>query len=45
MGIIDGTHINCTIPDKYKGAYANRKKRFTINNMIIVDLDGFVNYV
>lgn len=45
MGILDGTHIYISPTAEEQASYANRKKRMTINNLILVDIDGEILYV
>jgi hypothetical protein len=45
IGILDGTHIYTRAAAVDRMNYANRKKRITINNLLIVDLEGYVTYV
>jgi hypothetical protein len=42
---LDGTHIHVLAAEEEKLVYFNRKKSFSINNLIIVDLDGYVIYI
>lgn len=45
MGIIDGTHIYTRALEEHRAGYVSRKKRITLNNLIVVDLDGVITYV
>ena len=43
--MLDGTHIQVIASKEDKIAYLSQKKTFTINNLIMCDLDGFITYV
>ena len=45
MGILDGTHIYISPTAEEQASYVNWKKRMTINNLILVDIDGEILYV
>lgn len=45
MGILDGTHIYICPTAAEQAAYVNRKKNMTINNLLLVDVDGEILYV
>lgn len=43
--ILDGTHVHVRASECDRHNYANRKKNISINNLILVDYDGYVLYV
>lgn len=45
IGIIDGTHVYVQASWENADAYYNRKSHTTINNLVVVDHEGFITYL
>lgn len=45
IGIIDGTHVSVKCAKHNVEAYINRKGYCSINNLVIVDIEGYFVFV